>query len=164
MMDPSLMRTLSIVEAHEEHTLTQKPLRTCIKNLELVTHSTHSFSETDAHTCTHMSSAIHMVAIYVHMHIHTYVHNAHTCKFYYRTSLAMHLDLKARCCLRVTICLEVTTNPRISASISLPYFSLANEKYPLWLGVDMLILLPNFTSQYVPNKFPLYCTSLFYIS
>ena len=59
MMDPSLMRTLSIVEAHEEHTLTQKPLRTYIKNLELVTDSTHSFSETDAHTRTHVQCITH---------------------------------------------------------------------------------------------------------
>ena len=71
MMDPSLMRTLSIVETHEEHTLTQKPLSTDIKNLELVTHSTHSFSETDAHTRTHMSGALHMVAIYVRTYAHT---------------------------------------------------------------------------------------------
>ena len=77
MMDPSLMRTLSIVEAHEVHTLTQKPLSTYIKNLELVTDSTHSFSETDAHTRTHMSSALHMVAIYVHMHIHMYMIKSH---------------------------------------------------------------------------------------
>ena len=36
-----------------------------------------SFSETDAHTCTHISSALHIVAIYVHMHIHTYIIRFH---------------------------------------------------------------------------------------